>query len=63
MSTFLQRWDVAIKAAKAFGYPIVLSRWERTAASEDKAIATARTRHPAFMFERPVKHDPERDNV
>jgi hypothetical protein len=68
MSDFLEQFDKAIERAKQLGRPCYLQdkveyrdpfgMW----GGRVTADKTARTRHPAFMADRPAKHDPTRDN-
>mgnify|MGYP006286307179 CR=1 FL=1 len=58
MSNFLKDWDKVVQEAKETGKPGVLVRQDHML---DQPRVVARTRHPSFMGEQPIKHDPNRD--
>ena len=58
-SSFLNEWDALIDLAVEKNEMAVLYRLDEKGG---ELVASARTRHPAFMGRQPVKHDPERDS-
>ena len=53
-------WDKAIEEAKRTGKPVTIYKQDHMLG---KPYPVARTMHPAFMGEKPPKHDPERDEA
>ena len=69
MRTFLDRWDMAVRAARISGEQESVRRYHR-APADPRVTAylagftvVARTMHPSFMAPPMPKHDPVRDLV
>lgn len=61
MSEFLKEFDEAIAEAKEDGIPVFVWRSYFDDDGNYNLRRVGRTRHPAFMADQAVKHDPKRD--
>jgi len=59
--TFLDEWEVALRAARRTGSPSSVWKSWFNERGEYNLVPVARTMHPSFMAGASPKHDPERD--
>ena len=59
--TFLDEWEVALRAARRTGFESSVWKSWFNERGEYNLRPVARTMHPSFMADFVPKHDPERD--